>query len=224
MVPASKRLLFVMDKINIGNSMKILYLGDKNLSSLGIFHILKGHFMEATAHFKCLAEFRSSLHIDEYDIVIFDCKNMDHEMDEVLRCLAQLNDVPVLVLAKNSDLLHRPHSELPMIRGVIDRDGGVESFLAAINMVMSGAYCYSWDIFSLQTTNEMQLNEEHYAKAGLTRREREILQLYLTGATNKAISIRLFRSEKTISAHKSNILRKLGLKKIPTPPISMLYK
>ena len=49
------------------------------------------------------------------------------------------------------------------------------------------------------------------ALAHLTPREREVLDLVATGATNRAIGARLFISEKTVSVHVSNLLAKLGV-------------
>jgi DNA-binding NarL/FixJ family response regulator len=45
----------------------------------------------------------------------------------------------------------------------------------------------------------------------LTPREREVLDLLATGATNKAIAESLFVTEKTASVHVSNLLAKLGV-------------
>ncbi|MCX5194194.1 LuxR C-terminal-related transcriptional regulator [Streptomyces sp. NBC_00249] len=46
---------------------------------------------------------------------------------------------------------------------------------------------------------------------GLTSREREVLCLVATGATNRLIAQELFISPKTASVHVSNILAKLGV-------------
>jgi DNA-binding NarL/FixJ family response regulator len=46
--------------------------------------------------------------------------------------------------------------------------------------------------------------------AGLTRREREVLDQLATGATNPAIAAALHLSERTVAHHVSAILRKLG--------------
>ncbi len=45
----------------------------------------------------------------------------------------------------------------------------------------------------------------------LTAREREVLDVLATGATNRAIAERLFISEKTVSVHVTNLLAKLGV-------------
>jgi DNA-binding CsgD family transcriptional regulator len=45
----------------------------------------------------------------------------------------------------------------------------------------------------------------------LTAREREVLDVLVTGATNRAIADKLFISEKTVSVHVTNMLAKLGV-------------
>jgi DNA-binding CsgD family transcriptional regulator len=50
------------------------------------------------------------------------------------------------------------------------------------------------------------------AAAGLTEREREVLDLLASGATNPEIADRLFLSRKTVERHVSNVLAKLGLR------------
>jgi DNA-binding NarL/FixJ family response regulator len=47
--------------------------------------------------------------------------------------------------------------------------------------------------------------------AELTRREREVLELVATGATNRQVGTQLYISEKTASVHVSRILAKLGV-------------
>lgn len=50
------------------------------------------------------------------------------------------------------------------------------------------------------------------AAGSLTRREREILDLIAAGLSNPEIGQRLFISDKTVEAHVSHILNKLGVR------------
>ena len=52
---------------------------------------------------------------------------------------------------------------------------------------------------------------EPASEHGLTVRELEVLRLLATGMTNKAISLQLFLSEKTVDRHVSNIFSKTGV-------------
>jgi DNA-binding CsgD family transcriptional regulator len=50
------------------------------------------------------------------------------------------------------------------------------------------------------------------AAAGLTKREREVVELLAHGATNPEIADRLFLSRKTVERHVSNVLAKVGVR------------
>jgi DNA-binding CsgD family transcriptional regulator/tetratricopeptide (TPR) repeat protein len=66
----------------------------------------------------------------------------------------------------------------------------------------------------LARSNRIPLPEEETLPrqlAALTAREREVLDVLATGATNRAIAERLFISEKTVSVHVTNVLAKLGV-------------
>jgi len=51
---------------------------------------------------------------------------------------------------------------------------------------------------------------EPFPGAGLTRREREVLMILVTGASNRQIGATLYLSEKSVKQHMSNAMRKLG--------------
>lgn len=195
--------------------MKVLYLGEKNIGSLGVVRIIESSYSESSIILKSMEECTNKALPEPYDICIIDGKKLDAKSVEDFKKLMLTSNVPILILAKKEQSLHKFFNHLNNVRGVIEYESGVEFFLNAINVVLAGGYCYSWDIYSLKHDNSELFNEEYFESVGLTRREMEILKMYLDGATNKEISIKLSRSQKTISAHKSNILRKIGTKRLP---------
>ncbi len=95
------------------------------------------------------------------------------------------------------------------------RDGGrellVECWTAAHDM---GARGLERRALQLATRTRVPLPVTATSEGPLSRltpREREVLDLLATGATNKAIAGTLFISEKTVSVHVSNLMAKLGV-------------
>ncbi|TQI82257.1 DNA-binding NarL/FixJ family response regulator [Serratia fonticola] len=201
--------------------MNVLYMGEKNIGSLGVIRIIETSYPESKIVLKSLDECADKSLSGSYDICIIDGKKLDAMPLISLKKLLLIPDVPILILAKKDQPLHKFLNHLSNVRGVIEYESGVDFFLNAINVVRIGGYCYSWDIYALKNNNSALFNEEYCESVGLTRREIEILKLYLDGATNKEISVKLSRSQKTISAHKSNILRKIGTKRLPASSFSM---
>jgi DNA-binding NarL/FixJ family response regulator len=58
-----------------------------------------------------------------------------------------------------------------------------------------------------------EINQEHLLKAGISRREAEILLLMHEGLSNQQIADKLFISENTIKKHISNIFLKLQVER-----------
>ncbi|MBV4414053.1 response regulator transcription factor [Enterobacteriaceae bacterium YMB-R22] len=191
--------------------MNILYLCVGSLSSNGIFYMLKTCFPNDEITLANIQDNTTELLKNKFDIIILDCESIVTYINTLIGMFSA-SDTPVLALAVDKSLLRKLHNELPGLHGMINRNGNTDFLIKAISVIAEGGYCYSWNIFDYSNVSCNGLSEDMYEKAGLTRREREILQFCLAGETNKSISLRLSRSEKTISAHKSNILRKLGMK------------
>ncbi|HEX2179069.1 MAG TPA: LuxR C-terminal-related transcriptional regulator [Actinomycetota bacterium] len=64
---------------------------------------------------------------------------------------------------------------------------------------------------SVETPEPVVLDMSDATRLGLTPREGEVLSLVAAGQTNRQIGDALYVSEKTVSVHVSNILRKLGV-------------
>ena len=95
------------------------------------------------------------------------------------------------------------------------RDEGRELLVACWNAAHDmGAHDLERRALRLATRTRVPLSQSAMREGPLSRltpREREVLDLLATGATNKTIATTLFITEKTASVHVSNLLAKLGV-------------
>lgn len=96
--------------------------------------------------------------------------------------------------------------------GYVVKSQAVEELLRAIRDVVAGKFSLSSDVAGVVITDYIQ-----QASAGeddspvLSPREREVLQLLAEGRKTGEIAGSLFISEKTVAAHRRNIMDKLGI-------------
>lgn len=197
--------------------MNILYVSEKNIASQAITHVIESGYPGANIVQKSIGQCTEWVLSQPYDICIIDGERLASMPLESFNKLLVMKNVPILILAKTEQPLHKFLNFLSNVRGMIEFDSEIEFFLNAIKVVCSGGYCYSWDVYNIRSVySDSTLYSDDYCQSmGLTRREVEIFKMYLNGATNKEISQKLSRSQKTISAHKSNILRKIGSRRLP---------
>jgi DNA-binding NarL/FixJ family response regulator len=82
--------------------------------------------------------------------------------------------------------------------GFVSKDLGAQDIVKAVRMVALGM-----EVFGRATDERA---------AGLSGREREVIGLIATGATNREIAERLYLSPHTVKEHTSTIYRKLGVR------------
>jgi two-component system NarL family response regulator len=88
-------------------------------------------------------------------------------------------------------------------RGYLLKGCDVGELIAAIQIVHAGGRHIPPEVFALLA--------ERFAASDLTAREREVLELIVRGAKNRAIATVLGVTEGTVKGHVNNILGKLGV-------------
>ena len=105
--------------------------------------------------------------------------------------------------------------------GYLLKDTGKTEFLKAISTVEQGGKYFSGDISNVLVNNLLSqghAKQESKVPAtngnnsfGITSKELQILELVLSGLTNKQISEKLQKSKRTIETHRFNLMRKMGV-------------
>ncbi|MFH1379192.1 MAG: response regulator transcription factor [bacterium] len=115
------------------------------------------------------------------------------------------------------------HSEKKFIRdilqsgaaGYILKDCAFEELIQAVHAVLSNQLYMSPKIRNIMNNSYGGLCNNTIVCSGvLTKREREVLQLFAEGKTTNQIALLLVLSIKTIETHRSNIMEKLNIHSI----------
>jgi DNA-binding NarL/FixJ family response regulator len=107
--------------------------------------------------------------------------------------------------------------------GYLLKDTGKPEFLKAIHTVKEGGKYFSGDISNVLVNNILHprataeavtSQKEGDNRFDLTSKELQILELVLSGLTNKQISEKLGKSKRTIETHRFNLMRKMDVKNL----------
>jgi DNA-binding NarL/FixJ family response regulator len=97
------------------------------------------------------------------------------------------------------------------VKGFILKSAGINELINAITEVSQGNFFFSSEIIEKVVTgisnNKFQTESDDF---GLTKREKEVLQLIAIGKSNEEISAKLNISTTTIRTHRANLISKTG--------------
>lgn len=139
------------------------------------------------------------------DVVIMDL-NMPPGMaglEAIKRIIATDPNARILVLTVQESEPYPTHVLKAGAKGYLTKKCGPDELINAVRTVASGAEYLAADVH-----NEIQNNQD-VDLAILTQRELQIFTLLASGASVNEIAEKVFISNKTVHAHRSNILNKL---------------
>ncbi|MCB0633897.1 MAG: response regulator transcription factor [Saprospiraceae bacterium] len=157
----------------------------------------------------------------EPDLLIMDLNLIDKNgLDVISRIRKGNKDMPCI-------LVMTAHREPKIIRAILEKGAngflpkhkGEEELYEAIHTIFEGkiykAEAVSNGMAKLiaeQGPSGSHISEGFIQKHHLTKREAQILQLISQAMSNKEIGRKLFISDQTVSVHRKNIMRKLGVR------------
>lgn len=195
------RLLLVDDQLIIRQGLRSLLSAKPDLEVVG----------EAENGQQAIAQVES-LHPD---VVLMDVRMPVMDGVAATRLICQHSDTKVLMLTTFDDDDYVWSAMRLGARGYLLKDTHSDDLAAAIRAVHKGYTQMGPGLLSkaiAHPSTPPQPNRLTPELAGLTAREREVLCLIATGASNREIAQSLYISERTVKNHITSILRQLNLR------------
>ncbi len=155
------------------------------------------------------------------DLLIVDIRMPHHTGIEVVEKLrSQNNNVKIIVLSMHESEEYVLKSIKAGADGYLLKGSSKEEFLKALHAVANGGKYFTGDISSIlinQLTNSSTSLDPKPALTEdltITKREKEILTLLLSGKGNKEIAEALEISKRTAEVHRFNLMKKLKVKNL----------
>lgn len=147
-------------------------------------------------------------------VVVMDIAMPDLNGIEATRQIAEdCPDVKVIALSMHSDRRYVARMLQAGASGYLLKDSAIEELVRAIRAVIAGHTYLSPSVAG--SVVDDYVNQLTAASAdslaGLTDREREVLQLMAEGVATKQIASRLHVSVKTVETHRQHIMSKLDI-------------
>lgn len=203
------RVVLADDHVFVRDGIKSLLENENNIIVVG----------EATDGQEALTIVAS----EKPDLLIVDIRMPHFTGIEVVEKIRQENTpLKIVVLSMHESEEYVLKSIKAGADGYLLKGSSKEEFLKALHTVANGGKYFSGDISSIlinQLTNgnvpltsekKQQLDEELV----ITKREKEILQLLLSGKGNKEIAEALEISKRTAEVHRFNLMKKLKVKNL----------
>lgn len=200
--------------------MRILLVDDHRLIRDAIHS-----YMEGDAEYEVVGEASHgqeairTLEETEVDVVLMD---INMPIMGGLECTKEITKrwpkIKVLTLTMMSDNQHIKQMMGAGASGYVLKNCTEKELKKAIKTIYEGDTYYSSEVTEIVMTNLMKNNPTKTSNLvvdmPLTEREKEVLELIIKEFTNNEIADKLFISNRTVDAHKRNLLEKTGAKNI----------
>ena len=151
------------------------------------------------------------IQIDNPDLITLDVKLPDMTGIEVTRQIKQRwPKVAIVALTIHEDAEYFFKMLQAGVNGYVTKRAAPEELLTAVRTAIGGGV-YLYPSLAKLLVRDYLAGERPDQLDGLTEREQEILAHLAEGASNEEIADTLNISQKTVSRHRENIMRKLNL-------------
>lgn len=196
-------------------NVRILITDDHELVRAGLVHLFEGELgVEVAGQAANGEELLLKLQSTPVDLVLLDMDMPGENGLDLIRHIKKDHpDLLILILSMHDEVSVVSRAIQAGASGYIGKDCSPQVLVEAIHKVVSTGK-YLTPLMAERLAYASASPEAKDVESILSVRELEIFRLLVEGNSNDAISKQLYISDRTVSAHKINLLNKLGLKNI----------
>lgn len=196
-------------------NVRVLITDDHELVRAGLVHLFAGAIgIEVAAEAADGEELLLKLRDTQVDLVLLDLDMPGKDGIELIAHIRQeYPDLSILVLSTHNEVSVVSRAIQAGASGYICKNCSPQMLLEAIHKVISSGR-YLSPLMAEKLAYASSSPDPKDIGALLSNRELEVFRLLVEGKSNEEISSQLFISDRTVSAHKTNLLNKLCLKNI----------
>lgn len=206
----------------MSNIIQVVLADDHVFVRDGVKSILEGEInIEVTGEATDGIEALKIVETNKPDLLILDIRMPNLTGIEVVEKLRSLNNtVKIIMLSMHESEEYVLKSIKAGADGYLLKGSSKDEFLKAVHAVANGGKYFSGDISSIligQLNNPIatiQTKQTLEEEILITKREKEILKLLLSGKGNKEIAETLDISKRTAEVHRFNLMKKLKVKNL----------
>ena len=146
------------------------------------------------------------------DIIVMDISLPEMNGLEASRLLKeQYPMVKIIILSMHKEEEYVIECLNQDIMGYVVKDSVADEIREAIDKVYDGTKYFSKEVINLALNahKKIKVRKKELEEINLTKRESEILKLISEGKINHEIADQLFISERTVEAHRANVMKKM---------------
>lgn len=154
----------------------------------------------------------SVIESDSPDLLIIVHRSSDFccSTADIKKILVDYNSLEVLLIAADAKQSEMQYLIESGVKRYIFEDCEKSEFIDAVHAAVNGDVFFCRKLLKSISNNSTE--NESCIGVKLSNRELEVVSLIAAGFTNKEIAKKLFISVHTVSTHRKNVLRKLGLR------------
>lgn len=150
------------------------------------------------------------------DLLILDISMPDRSGMEVAREIIESNpDAKIIILSMYDDENYINRCIESGVKGYVIKNESGSELETAIQTVLDGRNYFSSQVQKVifeRHTRQLSHTKQREEVIRLTQREIEIIKLVAEGLTSQEMADKLFISSRTVETHRSNLMKKMGVK------------